>query len=306
MSLRGLAKERVSILNDRTSGAMEIAFKILNHFDSMVLSHSMPSRRSLQVYLREFVNDFRNVQPGMSAPANVLNTLIRTVKGLELGATDTFKEGCLHSLRQIRSKILEGQIQLSKIASSLIETGQTVSTISYGSTVLEALRQAHTEGKLFKIIILESRPNLEGTAVAKALAKEGLEVALMVDAAAGYVARHSDVALVGVDTLFRDGSIVAKLGAYPLAVCCRNSGTPFVALAHSIKFVDKEPPLSGWEDLQRAEVEVTKIYPRYRWSVKSFYFEMVNCKYVSKIVTEKGVFSPSRIGKKVESFNENS
>jgi translation initiation factor 2B subunit (eIF-2B alpha/beta/delta family) len=135
---------------------------------------------------------------------------------------------------------------------------------------------------------------LEGRTLAAKLAQLGFEVNLIIDAAMGRFCSEADIAICGADTVLANGSILNKVGTYPLALCCANYArqVPFVVASSTTKFsypslrdnyapiINQQPPeeiLKNWQ--------TTEVLPR------NEYFEIVPQELVSALITEKGVIS---------------
>jgi translation initiation factor eIF-2B subunit delta len=176
--------------------------------------------------------------------------------------------------------------EIGSVGSELINDGDRVITHSFSSAVLSILRHAYGAGKRFKVFLTESTPDYEGIALAQELEKVEIEFEVITDAQLGLFARRSTIALVGADTITRDGAVVNKAGTYLLALACHDSGVPFYASAESFKF---HPELSS------ADVELLeRPYSRQGYRVRNVLFDVTPWKYVRGIITELGVMVPPR------------
>jgi translation initiation factor 2B subunit (eIF-2B alpha/beta/delta family) len=70
------------------------------------------------------------------------------------------------------------------------------------------------------------------------LADTAITITLYSDAAVGVAAARADVALVGADSVLADGTLVNKVGTYPLALACRAAGVPLYAVTELSKVYD--------------------------------------------------------------------
>jgi translation initiation factor 2B subunit (eIF-2B alpha/beta/delta family) len=115
-----------------------------------------------------------------------------------------------------------------------------VLTISASSLVERALLAAAELGSL-QVTCLESRPMLEGTALAGRLAEAGLAVTLTLDALGPAVVQEADLVLVGGDSLAPVG-LVHKVGTFGLALAAQWAGVPVYALVGPEKLLPAVPP----------------------------------------------------------------
>jgi len=180
----------------------------------------------------------------------------------------------------------EARKEIGNIGSELIDENEVVITHSFSSAVLEIFRAARKKGKHFRIILTESAPDYEGIALARELDSLGVPFEVITDAQLGLFAKRATLALVGADSVTRDGAAVNKAGTYPLALACHDTGVPFYVAAESFKL---HPELSS------DEVEIVeRPYARQGYRVRNFLFDVTPWRYIRGIITEFGVLVPPK------------
>ena len=102
---------------------------------------------------------------------------------------------------------------------------------SRSATVEATLRAIASSRTDRRVIVSESRPGGEGVALARSLRAEGWDVTLVADAACGVLMREADAVVIGADSVRADGSVVNKVGSFPLAMAARTAGVPFTSSA---------------------------------------------------------------------------
>lgn len=112
----------------------------------------------------------------------------------------------------------------------------SLATGGYG-TALGVIRAAHEEHGSIQVLAGETRPVLQGARLtAWELSREGIDVSLLPDSAAGYLMSRGeiDLVVVGADRVSVSGHVANKIGTYQLAVLAREHGIPFyVAMPRS-------------------------------------------------------------------------
>lgn len=101
-------------------------------------------------------------------------------------------------------------------------------------TALSAVQTVHHSGRPIHALVTEGRPGLEGSRVAAwELRQAGVPHAVVTDGAApGCIAAGEvRVVLVGADRIAANGDVVVTAGAYPLALACAATDTPFIVCA---------------------------------------------------------------------------
>jgi ribose 1,5-bisphosphate isomerase len=190
-----------------------------------------------------------------------------------------------------RSAIKTGMKEIVDIGSRLIEYGMTIQTICHSSTVVEILKQAKNESKKIKVVNTETRPLYQGRKTAEELYKGGVPVVMYADSAMYTAMKKEDVdlALVGVDAIFMDGSIANKIGTGLLALAAEALEVPFYPAGLALK-LDRG-------SLMANSVKIEERDPREIWSypinIRNPAFEIVPAKRIKGIITELGILPPA-------------
>lgn len=180
----------------------------------------------------------------------------------------------------------EARREIGNIGSELIDENEVVITHSFSSAVLGIFRAARRKGKHFHVILTESSPDYEGIALARELDSLGVPFKVITDAQLGLFAKNATLALVGADSVTRDGAAVNKAGTYLLALACHDIGVPFYVAAESFKL---HPELSS------DEIEIVeRPYARQGYRVRNFLFDVTPWRYIRGIITEFGVLVPPK------------
>lgn len=108
-----------------------------------------------------------------------------------------------------------------------------LATAGYG-TALGVMRAAAAAGKKIHVYADETRPYLQGSRLtAWELARDGIDVTVIADNAAGHLISRGaiDLAIVGTDRTVANGDVANKIGTYQVAVLCHRHGIPFYVAA---------------------------------------------------------------------------
>jgi methylthioribose-1-phosphate isomerase len=170
-----------------------------------------------------------------------------------------------------------------------------LATCGYG-TALGVIRAAVEQGKTIHVYADETRPFLQGSRLtAWELMKDGIPTTVISDNMAGAMMNQGKInaIVVGADRIAANGDVANKIGTYSVAVLAREHGIPFYVAA-PLSTVDFETPDgSGIPIEQRDGKEVTHIAGRQMVpdgvEVENPAFDVTPAKYVTAIVTEKGI-----------------
>ena len=170
-----------------------------------------------------------------------------------------------------------------------------LATAGYG-TALGVIRAAHEAGKSIEVFACETRPFLQGARLtAWELKESGIPVTVITDSMAGYAMHKKKLSLVitGADCICSNGDVANKIGTYGLAVLAREHRIPFYVAAPLSTINPTCGKGEGVSIEERDRTEVThiagqRVAPE-GVDVWNPAFDITPSKYVSAIITEKGV-----------------
>ena len=170
-----------------------------------------------------------------------------------------------------------------------------LATCGYG-TALGVIRAAVESGKKINVFADETRPFLQGSRLtAWELMKDGIPTTVISDNMAGAMMRQGKIGavVVGADRIAANGDVANKIGTYSVAVLAKEHGIPFYVAA-PWSTIDLETPTGDQIPIeQRPAREVTHMGGRQLTpegvGIENPAFDVTPNKYVSAIVTERGV-----------------
>ncbi len=173
-----------------------------------------------------------------------------------------------------------------------------LATSEFG-TALAPVYVAQEKGKLIRVYADETRPVLQGARLtAFELMAAGIPVTLICDNMAATVMARGliDAVVVGADRIAANGDTANKIGTYGLSLLAKAHGIPLYVLAPSSTFdrslaTGREIPIE-----ERPAEEITcgfgpRIAPE-NVAVFNPAFDVTPSKFISAIVTDKGVIMP--------------
>jgi translation initiation factor 2B subunit (eIF-2B alpha/beta/delta family) len=148
------------------------------------------------------------------------------------------------------------------------------------------------KSKVKKIYVTETRPKNQGLLTVNDL-KGVMPVTFIVDSACGHYMKDTDMVILGSDAL-RPSGIINKIGTLPLAITAKEFGKPVYVVASTLK-VDKR---KSFEIEMRDSSEIHKSIKDMK--ILNPAFDETSYRYISKIITEKGILKPREILKMVK------
>ena len=158
----------------------------------------------------------------------------------------------------------------------------------------------------------ETRPRNQGfNLTAWELINENIDCSLIVDNVGGHLMQHDqvDMCIVGTDRTALSGDVCNKIGTYLKALAAYDNNVPFYVSApiSSIDFnirdgiseipIEKRDPKevsSIWGVDKNKNIKTISIVPEKSKSI-NYAFDVTPSKYISKLITEKGVVDANEI-----------
>lgn len=177
-------------------------------------------------------------------------------------------------------------------------------------TALSPIRIAHYGKKNIFVYVDETRPRNQGASLtAWELAQEKIPHSIIADNAAGFFMQKGkiDFVIVGADRIAMNGDVANKIGTYEKAVLAKENNIPFYVAAPLSTFdfnskTGNDIPIEerGEDEVlymhgidENNEIKKIRIAPE-ESSAKNPAFDVTLTKYITGIITEKGVIKPMK------------
>lgn len=225
----------------------------------------------------------------------------------ELDSVDALKDAVMAEAHMIAEEDVEINKSIGRNAMPLVPQGAKIihhcntgslATMDYG-TALGIIRMAHEEGKDVFALLDETRPRLQGGRLsAYELKEQCVPFMVIADGASGYYMRTLgiDLCVVGADRVAANGDTANKIGTYNLAVVAHENNVPFYVAAptttidmetkHGDEIEIEERPTSEITHFRNCQITPDDI------KVGNPAFDVTPSKYITAIVTEKGIVYP--------------
>ena len=204
----------------------------------------------------------------------------------------------------IREKVTVADQVIANKANDKIEDGDVIMTFAKSSIVQQTLVDAFRRGKKFRVIVVDSRPLLEGKNLARALADMGLEVQYSLTYGISHVIRRATKVFLGAHAMMSTG-LYSRIGTALVAMSAKEANVPVIVCCESVKltervaldsFVHNEiapaeeliiqgrnpSPLSKWEDVPNLQL-------------LNLMYDLTPAEYISMVITEYGIIPPSSV-----------
>ena len=248
--------------------------------------------------MKKDINDAAEKLKGSRPTAvSLLNGILYTLSGLDrCSNVNDAKELLKKNSADFVKGSEEAVEKIGIIGARRIKDGATVMTHCNSSAALACIKEAHRSGKKIKVYATESRPWRQGILTVNELAKEGIDVTLIIDSAVRSVMRKVDIVIVGSDTITSNGAVINKIGTSQLALAANEARVPFVVCGETYK-ISPQTLFGDMVTIEERDISEILGNDDMMKGVKVFnpVFDSTPAKYIDGIVTELGIVSPGSV-----------
>jgi len=202
----------------------------------------------------------------------------------------------------IREKVTFADQIIAQSAAEKIRAGDVILTYAKSSIVQKALVKAYEDGKRFRVIVIDSRPLLEGKHLAAALVTLGIDVKYCLLNGLAHNIQDVTKVFLGAHAMMSNGRLFSRVGTSLVAMEANEADKPVIVLCETIKFTERVAldsivhneiapadelviqggSLEHWKDIKRLQL----CNPMY---------DVTPADYIQMIVTESGSVPPTSV-----------
>lgn len=275
MPMTSLEKAIRDIKDVRVQGAKEIAIYGLEFLKDYARKHGFDLKFEAAAY---FLEEARPT-------AVVLHNCIEIVK----------KKKRISTINRLIKDLKNYSRKIAKYSDRIIKNNWVIMTHCHSGEALAFIKHSWLKHKeKISVIATGTEPLEQGVKTAKELAAARIPVTIINYNAVGFFMKNVGAVIVGADALRKEG-VVNKIGTSLLALAAKKSRKPFYVVANSLK-IDKRKKFKI-EERPAKEIykKITTAKNLRGIKVRNPAFDITPWKYVTAVVTEKGVHTHSKI-----------
>jgi translation initiation factor eIF-2B subunit delta len=105
--------------------------------------------------------------------------------------------------------------------------------------VQRVLLDAHCSGRQFRVIVVDSRPKMEGKHMLRTLVQKGVKCSYVLINAVSYIMKEVSKVIVGAHSLLANGYVMSRIGTSQVALVARSFNVPVLVCCETYKFSDR-------------------------------------------------------------------
>ncbi|ONK65152.1 uncharacterized protein A4U43_C07F34230 [Asparagus officinalis] len=306
-------KVGLQYLSGDISGGNARCIAMLLAFREAIKDYSTPAKklfiRDLTAKINSYVSFFTECRPLSVSMGNAIKFLKNRIAKLPDSLSESEKKSSLQSDidRFINEKIILADKVIVRHAVTKIRDGDVLLTYGSSTVVEMILLYAHELGKQFRVVVVDSRPKLEGQALLHRLVAKGLSCTYTHINAVSYIMHEVTRVFLGASSVLSNGTVYSRVGTACVAMVAHAFHVPVLICCEAYKFHERvqldsicsnelgDPDviakIPGRQDLNHldnwAEDENLQLL--------NLTYDATPSDYVSMIVTDYGMLPPTSV-----------
>ncbi|KAF8165045.1 translation initiation factor eIF2B delta subunit [Crassisporium funariophilum] len=292
----------------RICGANARCIATLTAFKKVIQDYTTPAHntlsRHLMTHLSPQITHLVSARPMSVTMGNAIRELKLEISAIDIDMVEQDAKDTLCSKIDIyiRDRIIIADEVIQELAGKKIKDGDVILTYARSSVVEKVLLQAQKDEKKFSVIIVDSKPLLEGKALLKVLTGSQYPIPCtyaLLPALPSLLPEVTTV-LVGAHSLFSNGAVYSRAGTAMVAMMAKAHSVPVVVCCETYKF-SEGVMVDGFSKNELVPLSIAQSDQNLK-SVATPNLEILNPlydltppTYITAVVTEVGLIPPSSI-----------
>ncbi|GAV90413.1 IF-2B domain-containing protein, partial [Cephalotus follicularis] len=238
-------KVGLQYLSGHISGGNARCIAMLHAFHEAINDYSTPLERTLArdltAKISSYVSFLTECRPLSISMGNAIRFLKNRIAKLPLTLSESEAKATLQSDidRFINEKIILADKAIVLHAVTKIRDGDVLLTYGSSSAVEMILLHAHELGKQFRVIVVDSRPKLEGQPLLRRLVQKGLSCTYTNINAVSYIMHEVTRVFLGASSVLSNGTVYSRVGTACVAMVAHAFGAPVLVCCEAYKFHER-------------------------------------------------------------------
>ncbi|XP_062087937.1 uncharacterized protein LOC133794626 [Humulus lupulus] len=198
----------------------------------------------LEIELKKASDSLKSSDPtsiSLTAGCDLFMRYVTRTSALEYEEFNSAKSRLIERAEKFGEISYKARRIIAMLSQDFIFDGCTILVHGFSRVVLEVLKTAAQNKKLFRVFCTEGRPDRTGLRLSNELTKLDVPVKLLIDSAVAYTMDEVDMVFVGADAVVESGGIINMMGTYQIALVAHSMNKPVYAAAESYKFARLYP-----------------------------------------------------------------
>ncbi|KAE9464015.1 hypothetical protein C3L33_04189, partial [Rhododendron williamsianum] len=227
------------------SGGNDRCITMLHAFREAIEDYSTPPEktlaRDLTARINTYVSFLIECRPLSISMGNAIRFLKARIAKLALNLSESEAKAnlCSDIDRFINEKIILADKVIVRHAATKIRDGDVLLTYGSSSVVEMVLLHAHELGKKFRVVVVDSRPKLDGQTLLRRLVGKGLSCTYTHINAVSYIMPEVTRVFLGAASVLSNGTVYSRVGTACVAMVAHAFQVPVLICCEAYKFHER-------------------------------------------------------------------
>ncbi|XP_072298145.1 translation initiation factor eIF2B subunit delta isoform X2 [Eucyclogobius newberryi] len=225
------------------SNARSVA--LLHAFKQVIRDYTTPPNeelsRDLVNKLKPYISFLNQCRPLSASMGNAIKYIKKEISNIQSQCKDKEAKSKLLNCIDcyINEKIILAAKAIAKYAIEKISNGDVILVYGCSSLVNNILCEAFEKNIKFRVIVVDSRPRLEGREALRRLVQKGISCTYVLISAVSYILPEVSKVFLGAHALLANGYVMSRVGTSQIALVAKAFNVPVLVCCETYKFCER-------------------------------------------------------------------
>lgn len=225
------------------SNARSVA--LLHAFKQVIRDYMTPPNeelsRDLVNKLKPYISFLNQCRPLSASMGNAIKYIKKEISNIPSQCKDKEAKSKLLNCIDcyINEKIILAAKAIAKYAIEKISDGDVILVYGCSSLVNNILCEAFEKNRKFRVIVVDSRPRLEGREALRRLVQKGISCTYVLISAVSYILPEVSKVFLGAHALLANGYVMSRVGTSQIALVAKAFNVPVLVCCETYKFCER-------------------------------------------------------------------
>ncbi|XP_064411584.1 translation initiation factor eIF-2B subunit delta [Latimeria chalumnae] len=227
------------------AGSNSRCIALLHAFKQVIRDYNTPPNeelpRDLVNKLKPYISFLNQCRPLSASMGNAIKSIKKEISSIP---SNKKEDKAKHELQEWIDKYVQEKIHLaaqaiSRSAYEKIIDGDVILVYGCSSLVNCILCDAHERGRKFRVVVVDSRPRLEGREALRRLVRKGIHCTYIMISAVSYILTEVSKVFLGAHALLANGYVMSRVGTSQIALVAKAYNVPVLVCCETYKFCER-------------------------------------------------------------------
>ncbi|XP_042360037.1 translation initiation factor eIF-2B subunit delta [Plectropomus leopardus] len=225
------------------SNARSVA--LLHAFKQVIRDYTTPPNeelsRDLVNKLKPYISFLNQCRPLSASMGNAIKYIKKEISNIPSQCKEEEAKSKLLNCIEcyINEKIVLAAKAIAKYSIEKISDGDVILVYGCSSLVNHILCEAFEKNRKFRVIVVDSRPRLEGREALRRLVQRGISCTYVLISAVSYILPEVSKVFLGAHALLANGYVMSRVGTSQIALVAKAFNVPVLVCCETYKFCER-------------------------------------------------------------------